>query len=194
MTLADKIVVMRDGVVEQVGAPLEVYDRPRNVFVAGFIGSPAMNFIEGNLADGEQGDGVQFRERFQRALWTPARRGVRAPCDPWHPARALRRTENGTPTEVMVVETTGSATQVMVLPRQGRACLRVSRNAFWLDPERPGASRALPEAIICSMRKPDSASSNGQFLVAMKPFVASCAGMISAPQRLIRNRLIAENQ
>src|ERR1043166_7944675 len=47
MTMADKIVVMHDGVVEQVGAPLELYDRPANLFVAGFIGSPAMNFLDG---------------------------------------------------------------------------------------------------------------------------------------------------
>jgi multiple sugar transport system ATP-binding protein len=46
MTLGDRIVIMKDGVVQQVGAPLEVYSRPRNKFVAGFIGSPAMNFIE----------------------------------------------------------------------------------------------------------------------------------------------------
>ena len=50
MTMADKIVVMHDGIVEQIGAPLELYDRPANLFVAGFIGSPAMNFIEGRLA------------------------------------------------------------------------------------------------------------------------------------------------
>ncbi|MBF9036692.1 sn-glycerol-3-phosphate ABC transporter ATP-binding protein UgpC [Rhodobacterales bacterium HKCCE2091] len=46
MTMADKIVVMRDGVVEQVGSPLDLYDAPANVFVAGFIGSPAMNFLD----------------------------------------------------------------------------------------------------------------------------------------------------
>ena len=49
MTMADKIVVMHDGVVEQMGAPLELYDRPANQFVAGFIGSPAMNFIHRRL-------------------------------------------------------------------------------------------------------------------------------------------------
>jgi multiple sugar transport system ATP-binding protein len=43
MTMADKIVVMHDGIVEQIGAPLELYDRPANLFVAGFIGSPSMN-------------------------------------------------------------------------------------------------------------------------------------------------------
>jgi multiple sugar transport system ATP-binding protein len=49
MTMADKIVVMRDGVIEQIGAPLDLYDRPLNTFVASFIGSPAMNFIEGTM-------------------------------------------------------------------------------------------------------------------------------------------------
>ncbi|MFS2185012.1 sugar ABC transporter ATP-binding protein, partial [Kosakonia cowanii] len=43
MTMADKIVVMKDGLIEQSGTPLELYDRPNNLFVAGFIGSPAMN-------------------------------------------------------------------------------------------------------------------------------------------------------
>jgi len=47
MTMADKIVVMHDGIVEQIGAPLELYDTPQNLFVAGFIGSPAMNFLQG---------------------------------------------------------------------------------------------------------------------------------------------------
>jgi multiple sugar transport system ATP-binding protein len=49
MTMADRIVVMHDGVVEQNGAPLELYDRPANLFVAGFIGSPAMNFIDATI-------------------------------------------------------------------------------------------------------------------------------------------------
>src|ERR1700686_5605097 len=49
MTMADKIVVMHDGRVEQIGAPLDLYDRPDNLFVAGFIGSPAMNFFPGTI-------------------------------------------------------------------------------------------------------------------------------------------------
>ncbi|MBW9054470.1 ABC transporter ATP-binding protein [Rhizobium mesosinicum] len=52
MTMADKIVVLHDGVIEQVGAPLELYDRPANLFVAGFIGSPSMNFIDGRIEEG----------------------------------------------------------------------------------------------------------------------------------------------
>ncbi len=50
MTMADKIVVLRAGHIEQVGSPLDLYRRPRNLFVAGFIGSPKMNFIEGEVA------------------------------------------------------------------------------------------------------------------------------------------------
>jgi multiple sugar transport system ATP-binding protein len=52
MTLADRVVVMRNGIIQQVGTPTDIYDRPANVFVAGFIGSPAMNLIEGELAGG----------------------------------------------------------------------------------------------------------------------------------------------
>lgn len=47
--MADRIVVMRDGRVEQIGAPLDLYDRPGNLFVADFLGSPSMNFIEGTI-------------------------------------------------------------------------------------------------------------------------------------------------
>ena len=51
MTMADKIVVLKAGVIEQVGSPMEVYSQPNNKFVAGFIGSPKMNFLEGSEAD-----------------------------------------------------------------------------------------------------------------------------------------------
>jgi multiple sugar transport system ATP-binding protein len=52
MTLGDRVAVMRAGVIQQVGTPEELYQRPRNLFVAGFIGSPAMNFLPGTLEDG----------------------------------------------------------------------------------------------------------------------------------------------
>ncbi|MFI9822078.1 ABC transporter ATP-binding protein [Streptomyces sp. NPDC052013] len=52
MTLGDRVVVMRQGVVQQVGTPAELYDTPRNLFVAGFIGSPAMNFVHATLEEG----------------------------------------------------------------------------------------------------------------------------------------------
>jgi len=53
MTLADRIVVLRDGHIEQVGTPMELYRKPANVFVAGFIGSPAMNFLTASAHDGK---------------------------------------------------------------------------------------------------------------------------------------------
>jgi multiple sugar transport system ATP-binding protein len=52
MTLGDRVAVMRAGVIQQVGSPEELYERPRNLFVAGFIGSPAMNFLPATLEDG----------------------------------------------------------------------------------------------------------------------------------------------
>ena len=53
MTLADRVVVMKGGVIQQVGSPTEIYDRPANAFVASFIGAPAMNLVQGSLTDGQ---------------------------------------------------------------------------------------------------------------------------------------------
>lgn len=53
MTMATRLVVMKDGVIQQVGTPREVYEKPENIFVGGFIGSPAMNFLKGILQDGK---------------------------------------------------------------------------------------------------------------------------------------------
>jgi multiple sugar transport system ATP-binding protein len=66
MTMADRIVVMNEGMVEQIGSPLELYDRPKNLFVAGFMGSPSMNFLQGSirrqggLGRVEIGDGISL--------------------------------------------------------------------------------------------------------------------------------------
>ncbi len=61
MTLADRVVVMKGGVVQQMGTPTAIYDRPANTFVAGFIGSPAMNLMEGTLRGGAfEGEGVRI--------------------------------------------------------------------------------------------------------------------------------------
>ncbi len=51
MTLADKIVVLKEGLIQQVGRPLELYEDPQNIFVAGFIGSPTINFLKGSIVD-----------------------------------------------------------------------------------------------------------------------------------------------
>jgi multiple sugar transport system ATP-binding protein len=66
MTMGDRIVVMKDGVIQQIARPLEIYNHPVNRFVAGFIGSPAMNFFDGSLVDTDRGwafhqdDGIHF--------------------------------------------------------------------------------------------------------------------------------------
>jgi multiple sugar transport system ATP-binding protein len=61
MTLADRVVVMKQGIVQQVGTPTDIYDNPANTFVAGFIGSPAMNLLEGEVSDGTfRADGAEI--------------------------------------------------------------------------------------------------------------------------------------
>lgn len=120
MTMADKIVVMREGRVEQVGAPLDLYDRPANTFVAGFIGSPAMNFVEGRVeADG-------FVTRSGHRLPLPTGLGAVPPGEATYGVRPehVRIRDGGVPITVDVVEPTGS--EVMVNARLGSqpiACL-----------------------------------------------------------------------
>jgi len=111
MTMADKIVVMHDGLVEQIGTPLDLYDKPDNQFVAGFIGSPAMNFLRGtvktNGAAGFEGpNGVRLPLAVPPAdsEGRPAVYGIR----PEHFTVA----DDGAEAEIVVVEPTGSETQV----------------------------------------------------------------------------------
>ena len=114
MTMADKIVVMHDGIIEQIGAPLELYDRPDNLFVAGFIGSPSMNFLKGKaMIEGgrpvfKSDGGLTFAIGHipAGAEGKPLTLGVR----PEH----FLITPDGVPVEVVVVEPTGSETQVNV--------------------------------------------------------------------------------
>jgi multiple sugar transport system ATP-binding protein len=110
MTMADKIVVMHEGIVEQMGAPLDLYDRPNNLFVAGFIGSPAMNFLKGKL-DG-QGFATEGGLRLPVAAAPTASDGkpVIYGIRPEH----FQLAATGVPVEVVVVEPTGSETQVVV--------------------------------------------------------------------------------
>jgi multiple sugar transport system ATP-binding protein len=112
MTMADKIVVMHDGLVEQIGAPLELYDRPDNLFVAGFIGSPAMNFLRGTIRlngaasfSGPNGISLPLHTAPANADGRPAVYGVR----PEHFVIA----DDGADAEVQVIEPTGSETQVV---------------------------------------------------------------------------------
>src|SRR5512133_2214754 len=68
LTLADRIVVMRSGVVQQIGSPDAIYEQPRNMFVASFLGNPPINFLEGRLA--RRDDGIVF-QRGQLAVDLP---------------------------------------------------------------------------------------------------------------------------
>ncbi len=65
MTLAERIVVMRDGYIEQIGSPNDVYNHPQSVFVAGFIGAPTMNFIRGRMIDGTGGLALQLSDGIE---------------------------------------------------------------------------------------------------------------------------------
>ena len=78
MTMADKIVVLQSGRVEQVGSPLELYHHPRNLFVAGFIGSPRMNMLPAQVT-GSEGGGVAVRLAFGPELAVPVRAGSLRP-------------------------------------------------------------------------------------------------------------------
>jgi multiple sugar transport system ATP-binding protein len=113
MTMADRIVVMHDGIIEQIGTPLELYDRPGNLFVAQFIGSPAMNVLDGVL----QKEGGQLAVSALGALWPVAgvaggnhgqkvHYGIR-PGD-------LKLADAGIAAEVVVVEPTGAETELLL--------------------------------------------------------------------------------
>lgn len=91
MTLADKIVVLRKGYIEQVGAPLELYDNPNNLFVAGFIGSPSMNFLQAEVVESQAGsatvklagqNGLSFNLPLQQAI--PVGAGYKLGIRPEH--------------------------------------------------------------------------------------------------------------
>ncbi len=117
MTMADRIVVMHDGIIEQIGGPIELYDHPDNLFVAGFIGSPAMNFVPGRL------------ERANGSACVVAAGDVRLPLAPDTPGedgqpvvygvrpKSFQLASEGDPNSVMikvgVVEPTGDEIEVI---------------------------------------------------------------------------------
>jgi len=112
MTMADSIVVLRDGVVEQIGAPLDLYDRPANLFVAGFIGSPSMNLLKGTIRfngspafviDG--GVSLPLASAPAGSDGRPAIYGIR-------PEHLVLSGTDGMLAEVSVLEPTGQETQV----------------------------------------------------------------------------------
>jgi multiple sugar transport system ATP-binding protein len=116
MTMADRIVVMHDGRIEQIGAPLELYDRPDNLFVAQFIGSPAMNVVNGTL---RRSNGTAFVEAEGGTRW-PLRGGAGTDGQPVAlGVRPEHLTLAGgdamsVPGEIVVVEPTGAETELLV--------------------------------------------------------------------------------
>jgi multiple sugar transport system ATP-binding protein len=112
MTMADKIVVMNSGVIEQIGTPLDLYDRPENLFVAEFIGSPSMNLLKGNLRrgvntqiEGENGLCLDVPQLTGGADGQPVIYGIR----PEH----IDLADDGVDARIHVIEPTGAEMQVL---------------------------------------------------------------------------------
>jgi len=119
---------MHDGIVEQIGAPLELYDRPANLFVAGFIGSPAMNVLKGHIVSSGFAMGnltLPVRNLPAASVGRPSYYGIR----PEH----FHLRQDGLPVEVRVVEPTGAETQV-VAKADGREIICVFRERISARP------------------------------------------------------------
>ncbi len=137
MTMADRIVVLHDGVVEQIGSPLELYDNPANLFVAGFIGSPAMNMVSGTIRLGS-GPAFETEDGTRLPLGNaPANSDGRKAIYGFRPEHLSL----GGPvkTEVAVIEPTGSETQV-VAKLAGQKIVGVFRERI---SARPGETLAV---------------------------------------------------
>ncbi len=115
MTMADRIVVMHDGIVEQIGTPLELYDNPANLFVAGFIGSPAMNFIPGTVRRNGSGAYIETNSGTNLPLPNNAATAVdRKVVFGIRPEHLALASNDGVAADVQVIEPTGAETQVFV--------------------------------------------------------------------------------
>jgi multiple sugar transport system ATP-binding protein len=140
MTLGDRIVVMKDGVIQQVGTPFEVYNQPTNRFVAGFVGTPPMNFLAGKLvaANGslwfEEG---AFKLRLDPAMADRLRPqadativlGVRPEALSLHPEGRFAGTDNGIPGKVLVLEPLGEKMDALVAAGAHRLVARVDADS-----------------------------------------------------------------
>jgi len=152
MTMADKIVVLNDGVIEQVGVPLDLYDHPENLFVASFIGSPAMNFIKGRITSNGSPvfrsdcgvflpvENIRSAQEGQSVIY-----GVR----PEH----LALSETGVDAEVIVIEPTGAETHARIKlgDQEITGVFRERLNA------KPGEKiRVLPRKDLAHLFDPES--------------------------------------
>jgi len=117
MTMADRIVVMHDGRIEQIGEPLDLYDRPDNLFVAQFIGSPAMNVVNGKVKRSNGSAVVEMSDGLQWPLFQgPGAHGqaVSYGIRPGDLSVTSATAPNAVPGEIVVVEPTGSETELLI--------------------------------------------------------------------------------
>ncbi len=117
MTMADRIVVMHDGRIEQIGTPLDLYDKPDNLFVAQFIGSPAMNIVNGKLRRGGGGAYIEADGGLRWPLRSTAGtdgQAVAYGIRPEHLSLADGGVSDAVPAEITVVEPTGAETELLV--------------------------------------------------------------------------------
>jgi lactose/L-arabinose transport system ATP-binding protein len=149
MTLADKIVVLREGRIEQAGAPVDLYENPDNLFVAGFIGSPKMNFVAARVtAVDERSATIVADSLAERPIGVPMRgRGVALGAEltaGFRPEHILSPAEGGIAGEVKVVEQLGNVSYLH-LKSEGGAVITLEQRR--LTAIRPGATVTfLPEA------------------------------------------------
>jgi multiple sugar transport system ATP-binding protein len=149
MTMADKIVVMQGGRIEQIGAPLELYDRPANIFVASFIGSPSMNMIDGVVQGGAVlagGATLPLPPGMQVAEGREVIYGVRP--------ENLTVSPTGISGTIAVVEPTGSETHV-VIRIAGRELVAVFRDRVT---HRPGDAITLAPLVAAEVHIFDKSS------------------------------------
>ncbi|MEM9707731.1 MAG: ABC transporter ATP-binding protein [Pseudomonadota bacterium] len=147
MTLADRVVVMKQGVVQQVGTPTEIYDRPANTFVAGFIGSPAMNLMEGRVENGVF-SGENVRIEGLEGPNGPAILGFRA-----EDASISGEHQGAIEAEVYTMELLGDATMITV--RAGGALVAVKAGKEYRAEIGDRVSIAVP-ASICHLFDKDT--------------------------------------
>jgi multiple sugar transport system ATP-binding protein len=141
MTMADVIVIMRSGRIEQIGRPLDVYDKPANLFVAEFIGSPAMNLIEGRIA--RSSDAVHLVTEGGARIPVPARPGAvegRAVVMGIRPEHLAIDLEGAISGKISVVEPTGPEIHVFCA-FEGRDICAITRTRADFRPDQAVACR-----------------------------------------------------
>ena len=122
MTLAARVVVMNEGQFQQIGTPTEIYDTPANTFVAGFIGSPAMNLVTGDLSNGTfKAENISI-SGFKQAQSGPVILGFRA-----EDASVVKTKKSEVSAPIYTVELLGDATMVMLRVGDGLVSVRTDK-------------------------------------------------------------------